>query len=221
MPPNISDRIHLFQIIGETFSYTVAKQGFITSLNPLTSADWDKGLEDTGRARGFVTKRNDLKAYIKQQLELIQHPHCIYCGLHKNIVGTLQREHIAPKDLYPEFLFEPENLALACASCNGFQKKNNTNTVSTSNVIYSRCRFTIIHPYRDDYRNHYDMDITGNEIIIKAKKYSRKGKATIKMFGLDEPHQAQMRGASLMQRYVPVDVDLQKLLDAALKKDYY
>jgi len=215
-----SKRIHRFQNLFPTLTYSISQISFINSLKPIVKEDWDKGLKITGRIRGTVKLRDDLKNYIRIELQKIQFPNCIYCGFHEEIVGNLQRDHIAPKDIYPDFMFEAENLALACASCNGFLKKSNFDTMLRYNSNYSLCKFKIIHPYRDKYYQHLDFQFSSNNLIVKHKKFSRKGKATITLFGLNNPIQVSLRGAAIMQGNVKLPPNLELLVQNALKNDY-
>lgn len=214
------NRIHRFQNLSSTLIYSALQIGFINSLKPILKEDWDKGLKITGRIRGTVKLRDELKNYIKIELQKIQFPNCIYCGFHEEIVGNLQREHIAPKDTYPDFMFEAENLALACAGCNGFLKKSNFDTMLKYSPKYSLCKFKIIHPYRDKYYEHLDFQFSNNNLIVKHKRFSRKGKATITLFGLNSPMQVSLRGAVIMQRSVKLPPNLELLVQNALKNDY-
>jgi len=212
--------LHRFQNLIATIVYTNAQNLFITSLMPLSSNDWDRTLVGTGRPYGATTRRNELKTHIRAELERIQLPFCIYCGFHEDIVGHLQRDHIAPKGIYPEFLFEAKNLVLACGNCNGFLKKKNFDTISSVSSVYNRCRFKIVHPYRDRYQDHLKFAFVGGDIVIKHKPYSRKGKATVEMTGINEPIPAQLRGAALMRRHIQLTPALDTLLALAMQNDY-
>jgi uncharacterized protein (TIGR02646 family) len=216
-----SKGLHKFQNLDRTIRYTKNWIEFIESLQPFQGNEWDKPLTNTGRPRGAQERRNELKNFIRAKLRNIQFPHCIYCGLHEEIVGNLQRDHIAPKEQYNEYLFEAENLVLACAGCNGFLKKNNYDTISVyvpNN--YDRCTFKIVHPYRDDFRDHLEGKFADNRVIISAKKYSRKGKNTILLFGLDEPRQADFRGASLMQKHLRLTRAQEAQMQLITRREY-
>ncbi len=193
-----STKGHRFQNLRHVIQYSRSEKVFITSLIPFQSVDWDKSLKKTGRPRGAQANRDRLKDSIKRKLSVIQYPHCIYCGIHTELVGNLQRDHIAPKEIYLEFIFEAENLVLACAGCNGFIKKNNFDTISRYNKNdYTKCTFKIIHPYRDRFQDHLDFD---ENLFVKPKKYSRKGKLNISLFELDGVMQTMHRSAALIKR---------------------
>ena len=172
----VSKLDHRFQNLSTTIKYSKKQLAFINSLKPFQGNEWDKSFTGTGRVKGAQSRRDELKESIKTKLNNIQFPHCIYCGFHEKIVGNLQREHIAPKGSHINFVFEAENLILACANCNGFLKKHNKDTISTVNADYKRCTFRIIHPYRDKHQDHFSYTFNNNNLYIKPKKYSRKGK---------------------------------------------
>jgi len=192
-----SNRDHRFQNLNSTITYSGVQKNFINSLRPFQGGEWDKSFTGTGRPRGAQSQRDRLKNSIRTKLRNIQFPHCIYCGFHENVVGLLQRDHIAPKEIYQNFVFEEENLVLACANCNGFLKKNNYDTVSVANALYSRCSFKIVHPYRDRFQDHLEFRFSDGSLIINYKKYSRKGKNTIKLFGLDDVRHSSLRGGCI------------------------
>ncbi|MOA15854.1 hypothetical protein D3C78_1360370 [compost metagenome] len=76
--------------------------------------------------------------------------------------GNAHIEHILPKSLFPNFIFEPKNLCVICADCN--TAKNNGNVINDdeqdtckgSAITYPRStrRFKIIHPHIDKYTDH-------------------------------------------------------------------
>lgn len=215
-----SSRDHRFQNLKNPIAYTAAQITFINSLKPFQKGDWDKSFTGSGRPRGAQSRRDELKRSIGRKLRNIQYPHCIYCGFHEKIVGNLQRDHIAPKDSYKDFIFEEQNLILACANCNGFLKKNNYDTISRPNTSYSRCTFKIVHPYRDKFKDHFDFRFSKNELFIKPKRYSRKGRNTINLFGLDDVRHTSLRGAAIIKRSIKLTPSQEKQVLAAITRDY-
>ena len=187
---------------------------------PFRSEDWDKSLTGTGRQRGSQQKRDNLKASIGRKLREIQYPHCIYCGIHENLVGNLQRDHIAPRNPWIEFVFEAQNLVLACASCNGFLKKNNFDTISSYSTEYKKCKFNIIHPYFDKYQDHIHFSPQKNKIIIYPKRNSRKGKKTIQVFELNNTHQVSLRCASSILNSFKLTKSQNRIFKNIVNSDY-
>lgn len=102
----------------------------LEDLKPFEKSHWDN------------SSLNDIKEDIRAQLLDIQNEECPYCGL--DLGGTSSNrhiEHIAPKSTYPQFLFTPKNLALACQYCNGFEKKGSKDTVALLKDEYDECGF--------------------------------------------------------------------------------
>lgn len=108
----------------------------------LQQKTWDYS---SGRARAF-------KDAITEQMLVIQSVRCAYCG--SRLHGTRHhRDHIAPKESHPEFTFLPENLVLACYTCNSDYKRA-ADTIITKSKIYAYCTFSIIHPHFDEPSDH-------------------------------------------------------------------
>ena len=116
----------------------------------LKKQHWDGGLP-----YGTNQKRDEYKKRIKDYLKKEQNGCCAYCGFDFETRGESHRDHIAPKALYPEFLFRPDNLILSCPVCNGLDMKKNADTiVAPVNKRYKSCNFSIVHPYFDDFNDH-------------------------------------------------------------------
>ncbi|MCG6400682.1 HNH endonuclease [Vibrio fluvialis] len=107
---------------------------------------------------------------------------CAYCKSDVSLTsaGNAHIEHIAPKSLHLDFIFEPKNLCVVCADCNTIKRNQEVinevpDTFSRSVTLYPRSSgaFKIVHPYFDDYDDH---------ILIKGRIYidkSDKGAFTI------------------------------------------
>lgn len=89
---------------------------------------------------------------------------CPYCmkAVSLQAAGNAHVEHILPKSLFENFIFEPKNLCVICADCN--TAKNNSNAINDDELdtcngaaqTYPRStrRFKIIHPHIDEYSDH-------------------------------------------------------------------
>ena len=107
---------------------------------------------------------------------------CAYCkgDISLTSAGNAHVEHIAPKALYFNFMFEPRNLCVVCADCNVIKRNQEVvneipDTLSRGVSQYPRSSgaFKIVHPHFDDYDDH---------ILIKGRIYidkSVKGAFTI------------------------------------------
>ncbi len=199
------DKLFKYQNLNNVFEFSDDENTFISSISPLDGSEW-AGKIFKGEY-GARKKRDELKTSIKTKLLQIQGEYCIFCGIHFSIVGTAQREHIAYKGKYGQFVFTPKNLALACAYCNGFEKKSTKDTVSKLDNDYDNCEFSIVHPYFDDYKEHLQFEYENGEkrVIIRIKNDSEKGENTINIFGLDEPIKAKFIAAAKMIEYVILD----------------
>lgn len=85
-------------------------------------------------------------------------------------------------------MFNSDNLFAACEFCNR-RLKGQKNTIKIYNPIYSKCIFTIVHPYYD-IPDHYIEFLPSKDNPVRALPSANdngKGKSTIEMFDLDSP----------------------------------
>lgn len=92
---------------------------------------------------------------------------CGYCRIEKKESHGMawDIEHILPKSIFPEFLFEPENLAIACKECNS--PKDNGNILvkkikKNSKFPNESNAYTIVHPHFDVHSEHFEIVVLGN-----------------------------------------------------------
>ncbi len=200
-----------YQTLKKTIKFTTKQLKYINSLGSLKGNEWEIS----------TNEMNEIKAFIKSQLDKLQDGYCIYCGRHKEFLGEhLERDHIAPKNSrkYPNFMFEPLNLVLACHGCNGSSKKGQNNTITVYNINYSKCSFNIVHPYFDDFLDHIIYAKEENSIILKHK--TDKGERTIDMFDLNNTMLAYIRGKDInLGKYKLSKVDENKV-DAVITRIY-
>lgn len=119
-----------------------------------------------------------LKTVIKQHYRRVQNNICCYCRQvipvdHGRVWDT---EHIVPRNLRPDFMFIPQNLALSCPDCNG--PKSDKETLadpSTTTYPTTSDAFLIVHPHFDNYAEHVQK---GDYLYVPASG-SAKGKWTI------------------------------------------
>lgn len=129
-----------------TVVYKVEDQVFLEIIKPWTTAHYKQGLKGSS----YTNKRiGEIKEDIRQSLLFIQDEYCAFCGIDLTIVLKRHREHIAPQAQYNEFIFESENLVMACEYCNDFKGTNDT--IQAHQPQYSNCTFTILHPHRDNF----------------------------------------------------------------------
>jgi uncharacterized protein (TIGR02646 family) len=104
------------------------------------------------------------RAYIRKHYLTEQDFRCAYCRIQKKEKHgmTWDVEHILPKSLYPEFLFEPENLAVACKECNGSKDNQEILTKKLGkarNYPRSSDEFKIVHPHYDKLSDHIEISV--------------------------------------------------------------
>ena len=166
----------------------------------------------------WAKKKNDmqmisLKEDIRRKLRLIQKGDCAYCGNKYHATSEDHIEHIAPKasNRHPEFMFEEHNLVLSCQYCNGFIKKGTKNTVSSKSRLYKKCLFNIVHPYFDKPEDHYEYIDNSTKVLIAHK--TPQGKASIKMFKLDEKQQSVERAKDAIYKDYVLKPAEERLVD--------
>jgi len=145
----------------------------------------------------------DIKRKIKNHYLINNNYECCYCR--KNFYGefamVIDIEHILPKKKYPAYMFEPENLNVACKRCNMNIKRDNTDfIVNISTVIPDykiSSKYHFIHPNFDNYFEHmnYFVIIKNNRKIIKYSPLSEKGKYTYDYFLLQKLEIEQFNNA--------------------------
>ncbi len=188
--------MYRFQTLNTCFLYTPSDQIFVNRLAQQNPNVWDGSMPAPDFARTSRTRRDNLKIYINEQLNNIQNPYCIYCGLLFN--ENAQREHILPKETYPQYAFEPQNLVLACARCNGFQYKHTKDyAIPPVDLIdYASNEFEIIHPYLDNIHEHLDT----SNVVIRIINSSAKGYKTRDEFDLNNEYNISYRSTLASNR---------------------
>ena len=202
-----SDPPFRFQSLqGKLIAFDATEQAIIAGMSPLEGGEWDSTFEDGSTGKNVVkagctvlkSQRDKLVTDIKDKLLAIQGPYCIYCGMHTEHCGYLQREHIAPKGKknYPAFAFEPLNLCLACNACN-CELRREQDFGSGEKEDYIKNDFTIVHPYLDNFHDHIEFAVEKGRAIIKTKNKSKKGANTIIVFQLSSVARTTMRSGFL------------------------
>ncbi|MCL1078147.1 hypothetical protein D5R81_09630 [Parashewanella spongiae] len=163
--------------------------------------------------------RSTIRAFYRNEQRGI----CAYCKEHVSLVaaGNANIEHIAPKSLYPNFIFEPKNLCVICCDCNQIKKDQEVldkipNTVERQDIkLYPRSSgaFKVVHPFFDNYDEH---------IIIKGKLYidlTDKGHFTIgacklnrytRQFGVEQEFIDDDEITALMNEFMESKSSIQK-----------
>ncbi len=156
------------------FNFTENELRYISDFDRKDKKYWD----NTNELMTSIRKK------IRDHFLTAQNYQCCYCKMTKQEDHGLvwDVEHILPKILYPQFTFEPLNLALSCKECNRAKwnkdiiiehSKLNEQYLSTSSNV------SIIHPHFDKYEDHIQIIRYGeNRIFHTAVNGSIKGNNT-------------------------------------------
>lgn len=157
----------------------------IQSPYTMTSAD-TKAIEraSNGNPQKDDWKKSTLKCYkerVREHYRKQQNQKCVYCRMDvSGATSYFHIEHIVPKSLHPEWMYEPINLCVACANCNS--AKNNQEVLSNKNVTIlptDSSGYLIIHPHIDHYFEHIEI-VDG----LLYKGLTPKGTKTIELCNL-------------------------------------
>lgn len=129
-----------------------------------------------------------IKQRLKKELIIRQFDRCAYC---RRIVEPNAYyeplEHIVPKSIYPQWMFEPKNLIVTCNTCNNLKGNDDTLVASYKSSIkfplLSKA-FLIFNPHFDKWHEHLRYE---DEIFLVAVPNS-KGKDTIRICKLYRFH---------------------------------
>lgn len=163
-------------------------------LHPITSLTADEHAEIKRLARDYKldwsTDGGDYGAKVaKFRAELKDHYHhhqrrrCCYCSSelirHK---ATYDAEHILDKDNYPEYMFNEDNIAVACKLCNQYKsnKPVSSNGMRFAELSRRSDDYVIIHPHLDEWSHHLRFDSVGRIVSLGSKK----GQETIRICGM-------------------------------------
>lgn len=115
----------------------------------------------------------EIRSAIRQHYRNEQVAKCAFCYNNVSLVAAHNAhvEHIAPKSLHRNFMFEVKNLCVICADCNTIKRDQEVlseipETINNpeGRVSYPRSSgaFKIVHPHFDNYEDH---------IIKRGKAY--------------------------------------------------
>lgn len=157
-------------IVQEPYQPTAEENQAIRELEDkdmgLVAKDWDS-------RKTYIKK---FKKNLRKDMYNKQNKLCAFCRIHVPLACVpMHIEHIVYKDKHPQWMFLPENLCVACPSCNEY--KGTTEVLTNSRVKkYPKTSngFKIIHPLYDNYSDH--IELLG-DILYKGK--TKKGIFTI------------------------------------------
>jgi uncharacterized protein (TIGR02646 family) len=202
--------------IPQQIHFTLLERVFLNGFPDLIGSEWSEPLDYDIWQNGDRNRITALKTSIKTKLEAIQGLNCAFCGMPLRVTSAEQIEHIAPKgkNRFPEYMFYPNNLVLACGLCNGFEKKEKKvfcKTVGKRNDSYETHYFNIVHPKLDHPSDHYDLGRYENKVTITSK--TLKGQKSIAMLKLDEEPHTTERGKMLMKHIYEISPEFHILFN--------
>lgn len=116
----------------------------------------------------------EVRAFVRLHYLKEQKFRCAYCRIEKKETHglTWDVEHIIPKSTHPNFLFHPQNLAIACKECNS-AKDNHEVLVRPrkrlSTYPLQKEDYRIVHPHFDVYSDHFEITSVNGRIRHRAK----------------------------------------------------
>lgn len=154
-----------------SYKYNTTEETLIDSL---------KGKDNLWDLDEIIDLKKEIRNFYRKEQKIL----CAYC---KNPVSVVYSdnchiEHIAPKSLHPDYIFETKNLCVICSDCNKI-KRNQETINQIPDTIKKKYKtkypdksedFFIVHPHFDKYEEH--IHIVNGFYIDKA---SRKGSFTI------------------------------------------
>jgi uncharacterized protein (TIGR02646 family) len=154
-----------------SITYTEQHKIIIKSVEKMSDI-WDK--------EEIKPLKKDIRNFYRSEQKIL----CAYCKYPVSVVypTNCHIEHIAPKSIHPEYIFEPKNLCVICADCNQIKRDQETlNQIPDTIKKKYKSKypdksedFFIVHPHYDKYDEH--ILIVNGFYIDKA---SKKGNFTI------------------------------------------
>ena len=176
-------------------------------------------VEEHGGERGWAKGDNqtrELKNKISEFTLLQQRNRCAYCE--EFMVGGIQLDHFVPKQMHPEFCFEPKNLVSSCAICNMYVKNAGDTVVPPIKKRYEQNLFKIVHPYFNDPDVHIKYT-NEDRVIIDNERCTDLGRATISFFHMNEyPAYCQRAKRYGDLKKYPIDVVMLAKICSAYKR---
>ncbi|HDQ4464502.1 TPA: hypothetical protein P9G65_004913 [Pseudomonas aeruginosa] len=144
----------------------------------------------------------EVRSHIRAHYRKVQFGYCAFCRKDVSLQSAMNChvEHIAPKSLYRNFIFEPKNLCVICADCNQIKRDQevlrdipDTLINGSKRVRYPRAEsaFLIVQPHFMNYEQHIEefsgfyVDLTEEgHFTIGACVLNRR----IREFGWEKPY---------------------------------
>lgn len=173
----------------------------ITSPYTMTSADIKAvSKASNGNPQKEDWEKSSLKAYkdrVRRYYRQQQNKKCVYCRMNVSTATSyFHIEHIVPKSVHPEWMYEPFNLCVACPNCNS--AKNSQEVLENKEIAdlpTESSDYLIIHPHIDRYFDNIEI-VDG----LLYKGLTKKGEYTIKLCNLTRPELLSERARVFIQQ---------------------
>lgn len=144
------------------FIYTDSIKSFVDRYDKANHHIWNS---TTGE---IVEVRSAIRSHYLHE----QGYRCAYCQIEKKETHglTWDIEHVLAKAVYPQYLFESENLAVACKECNIPKDDSNVLVKNLRIGAAFPCEskdYCIVHPHFDNYYDHFEVTIVRNKRIYR------------------------------------------------------
>jgi uncharacterized protein (TIGR02646 family) len=155
------------------------------------------------------------KAEVKSYYYFQQRRLCCYCSKELDrSQATYDAEHVIDKDAYPEFMFELNNLAVSCRTCNGSKGVRSVlaSADRPSCVSDLASDYLVVHPHLDEWGDHFSFDDVGRIVPVAG---SKKGEYTFQLCGI-----RYLNSARLSDYFSPTDSQAaEKALEQIFRSD--
>lgn len=182
-----------------TLSYDLDDEVFLEILKPWSRDQYKE------KAGGPINNNRirKIKEDIRSRLFEIQDSYCAFCGLDLWIAKEYHREHIVPQSQDSNYIFEKQNLVMACFDCNDFKSTNGI--IDNNTGIYATSSFLILHPYLDNYGDFLVAFYENGGLFFELVDgiSDKRAKATLKILGLQEPNLIKERGMRIKYYTIP------------------
>lgn len=152
-------------------------------INPVVYNEEDEALiKQIQNDNGFdgsawsMLELGELKLRIKKHYIAEQNYRCCYCQqpLYANHGRVWDIEHVIARDTKCEFMFVPQNLAIACVECNQAKSTELVADKARKSFPDRGTHYRIVHPHFHNWSEHIELEGEGTYHAL-----SKEGKFTI------------------------------------------
>lgn len=134
-----------------------------------------------------------VKVEIKDHYIHEQGNRCSYCNqqILSDNKALWDAEHIIPRSKAPEFMFEPQNLAVSCKDCNIAKGDEEVRTNPARKSFPNKSEhYRIVHPHFDIHRDHFrwlsHICVPRTEKGVRTVQLCNLNRFAVKFLGINE-----------------------------------